>query len=1104
MNDTPRRPIIGLISETSFANFPGRLIEGATAAARQHGASILRFTLEPTFYENFYRDQLAFYFKTIARLGIDGLLFLGWYAEIAHDPARFMETARSLGNGAPLPLLCIGSIFRDVPSVYVDGKTYLRELLTHLVDTHHKQRIVFIKPYSTDDRYPAYERFMRERNLFRPELVIERRDLLVENDYYAQKRAAKICDLLLGPGSMPWDAVISPFSHEAAAVVEEAVRRGYTVPDDFAVVSLEDGERCRYAAPPLTAVSFPFYEIGRMACQAMIRHLEGETLPPVTYCPTTIHYRRSCGCGPEDIFPLMAPHTTVLSDANQHRPFVVHDPDDAVLSLLQEAIATGTAEAERTLMASVIERLEDAPDTEHLLAVINQLQRELLAVHHRLHADAASRTRSATLIEKILLLFRQKTELALGLNEALQYGTSQLQQEINQHIVTTFDPELLLTVGTESLERLGIQNCLIFSSNDQSHSGTDDRLIFCLHNGRPRDPSGIPLHGSEDRMKLLSLDGGLPHVYYFYLLHVRQELIGYLIIEPTVIDERAYYTLSVQLGSALHESRTLSRLHNANQGLEEARAKIADHVELIERQSKELAAANHKLSELDGLKNNFIANITREFRSPLMIILNLVDLSVKYFNRLNETTLTERLHTVLGEAYRLKNTIDRLLDIARMDATNLSVSRQPLPLRTYMANLADFYRSAVSDSAIRIISELPEKEIEGFSSDTEKLDDILNNLLVNAIGSVDQVTGVITLSVTDTPEAVTVAVTDNGRGFSPEDREALFDRFTPTGAAGSPAVAHNVRIGLAYTRQLARLLSAELTADSPGPGQGARFALVFNKPFPEREEEMKVPASGGGRMLNEKRSYYQKLIALELKTAPEPIGLRVQIHDPPAKDDAVPRRALFLIIDPRPQAVEIIKEYLIQAGYVNFLLTSGEEDIKEALKRYLPDLIIADESVSLPEHLSTPDSAMTVRQAPTPPLLILSGSERRRRFGKDGQAVMLSKPLEEDAFLSTVARLLRAHFENKALAARSVRDPTGVFLSTEALMNSLAELLSSRVPRPLGLAMLEIEVFPGDVPEPGTTAALLEEVGRRLMTVLRHTDKLGFLTKHRLCVILPE
>ncbi|HEQ72515.1 MAG TPA: LacI family transcriptional regulator [Spirochaetia bacterium] len=268
---------ICLISEASFDPFQSEIVEGVMQAIREKNALLLRCAVESEQFSACYRLQFEEIFDLLERHNPDGVLFLGWMKSVVRDPDGFLA---ALHRGARCPVVSVGSITAGVPSFCMDGARYMHELLSHLVDIHGYRRIAFIEPYTPDDRCPTYERFMRERGLFDPQLVIRRDELMVGEDFYGHKRAARVCQVLFDERTTTVDAVMSLYTYESAFLLRECRERGIRVPEDLAVTGWEDGDLSKYSDPPITSVYFPFYEIGLAASQGLFRLIEGGALPP--------------------------------------------------------------------------------------------------------------------------------------------------------------------------------------------------------------------------------------------------------------------------------------------------------------------------------------------------------------------------------------------------------------------------------------------------------------------------------------------------------------------------------------------------------------------------------------------------------------------------------------------------------------------------------------------------------------------------------------------------------------------------------------------------------------------------------------------------------
>ena len=99
-------------------------------------------------------------------------------------------------------------------------------------------------------------------------------------------------------------------------------------------------------------------------------------------------------------------------------------------------------------------------------------------------------------------------------------------------------------------------------------------------------------------------------------------------------------------------------------------------------------AFSQAMKELDTLKNDFIANITHDFRSPLTVILNTSDLAIQYNNRIDKET-KKTFDVIYKSSLRLKSTIDKLLELAKIDEGGLKLEVEKTDLLVFLNTLSN-------------------------------------------------------------------------------------------------------------------------------------------------------------------------------------------------------------------------------------------------------------------------------------------------------------------------------------------------------------------------------------------------------------------------------
>ena len=225
-------------------------------------------------------------------------------------------------------------------------------------------------------------------------------------------------------------------------------------------------------------------------------------------------------------------------------------------------------------------------------------------------------------------------------------------------------------------------------------------------------------------------------------------------------------------------------------------------------------------------QREFSGNVAHELRTPLAGIRALAD----YGLRQNDPQVwREQLQGIAQSQERASHLVDQLLALALADETQQTLEQTPVAID-----------ALVRDAVLRF---LPRADAAGVDLGARGVDHpvlamghvaliegVLTNLLDNALRYGKAPTGqsYITVSVTDAPQAVVLAVTDNGPGVSHEQLKKLTQRWVQ-GSAGE-ALREGSGLGLAIVSEYARLLGASVSMQTESP-HGLRVSVTLNKPL---------------------------------------------------------------------------------------------------------------------------------------------------------------------------------------------------------------------------------------------------------------------------------
>lgn len=252
-------------------------------------------------------------------------------------------------------------------------------------------------------------------------------------------------------------------------------------------------------------------------------------------------------------------------------------------------------------------------------------------------------------------------------------------------------------------------------------------------------------------------------------------------------------------------------------GILAAQAAVAiERAQLVEA----LRRANQELSEIDRLKNDFIAIISHELRTPLAIILGYAS----FLQEEAEGEMGELVGKVVAGAMQLRRIIEDLTNLRYLHQSAAELKRAPVPLvaliEEAVTDVADM--AAAKGHTLDVVP--PEADVM-VNVDRIRVVMALTNLLNNAVRFTPE-GGTIQVRTENRPGEVWVLVTDSGVGLQADQLERVFERFYQV--EDSLTRHHGgMGVGLSIVRALAEAHGGRVWASSPGLGAGATFTLAL-------------------------------------------------------------------------------------------------------------------------------------------------------------------------------------------------------------------------------------------------------------------------------------
>ena len=390
----------------------------------------------------------------------------------------------------------------------------------------------------------------------------------------------------------------------------------------------------------------------------------------------------------------------------------------------------------------------------------------------------------------------------------------------------------------------------------------------------------------------------------------------------------------------------------------------------VRRQAEQLRTLNDKLAAADRMKDEFLATVGHELRTPLSAMLGWLQILRREEAGGASPQRQQRAFDVIERNARAQaQLIDDLLDTSRIAAGKLTMSMQRVEVGSLVERSLDVVRPAADAKQITLDAALDSTAI--VSADPHRLQQAVVNLLSNAVKFTPR-GGRVQVLVEQLEGHIEISVADSGQGIAAEFLPHVFDRFRQADGAIARS-SSGLGLGLAIVRHIIELHGGSVRAASEGAGRGATFTLQLPALLPLR-------ADAGPRRAGE--SAHGAALA----------GLRVLVVD----DDADGREMLLALL-----GAEGIDAMAAASAFEALELLAGPQ---------LPDLIVSD--IGMPEMDGFSFIEQLRRREPSQggrvPAIALSAHTRedeRERALRCGFDRHVPKPLDAGQLFEAVAAL---------------------------------------------------------------------------------------------------
>ena len=389
---------------------------------------------------------------------------------------------------------------------------------------------------------------------------------------------------------------------------------------------------------------------------------------------------------------------------------------------------------------------------------------------------------------------------------------------------------------------------------------------------------------------------------------------------------------------------------------------LAEYASIAIHNMRLLAHEHQMRAEAEGasrMKDEFLATISHELRSPLQPLLNWAYLLRS--PNLDPASAERALDAIERSTKTLGQLIEDLLDVSRIVTGKLRLQARPVRLPGVIRSAIEAVEAAALAKAVVLEARI-DPDLPVVLGDPDRLQQVLWNLLSNGIKFTPR-GGRVTVTVSGHEGELVITVADTGAGIKPEFLPHVFERFRQAESSTNRAYG-GLGLGLAIVRHLVELHGGSVSVASEGEGRGATFTV-------------RLPVAAAARLPAER--------------APAAVT-----------SDAPASRSLtglhILVVDDEADAREVMR-FMLERGGARVRIADSAAAALDAIREDRPDLLISDIGMPVEDGYvmvrrlrAMEDGAH--RRLPAIALTAYASEEDSRRARSAGFDAHLSKPVD--------------------------------------------------------------------------------------------------------------
>ena len=382
-------------------------------------------------------------------------------------------------------------------------------------------------------------------------------------------------------------------------------------------------------------------------------------------------------------------------------------------------------------------------------------------------------------------------------------------------------------------------------------------------------------------------------------------------------------------------------------------------------------------------KSRFFAGITHELKTPLSLILSPLDTYLEQRHSDSGEILNTNAVMMHRNGYRLKNLVDQILDVSKLNADALTLCLRPFDIEKFTKQVCGQFQSLLNQKKLTLHVH-SEKVRDKIYLDKDSWERILINLISNAIKYSEGAD--ISIYITDAGDAVNVSVKDEGIGIPPKELDKIFDYLYQV--EGNRA-AEGTGIGLFLVKGLVEQMGGSVRVESE-VGVGTEFYITLQKGY----------------------AHFQPPHTIVHETPPDEEYTEeasfVAIEPTPRESGNIPSSELILIVEDNDDFREHLSATL--SGSFTVLTAKNGREGLDMLTQKTPDLVISDVMMPVMGGFEFVERLRQIEHLQRIPVIFLSARDSDLDINKGlstGADIYLTKPIRSSSLLSQIEAVMR-------------------------------------------------------------------------------------------------